>query len=471
MRASPRATVLLLLFTQAARTTRAFRHHSRVRTAHRRVSRLPPLHSSTAAPAPEPALVKLRSKRQIAAFGLPISFLFLSNFALGAVDTAAVARCGGLLDLAALAPGTAAMEYSCYVLSALTSIIFNRLASVPLDGPVDDPSSRPRRDFWDAELSPGLGLAALVGLAHAAVFLACAESIALLCGAPPALSGRAALYLRWRALGAATFQYQSVSSSAFYATKDSATPFRATAVAVVVNVVGDALLCPRWGLAGAAAATSAAQVSSCAYLRRRLVKAGLAPQSGSPVVVPSRAKARELLTETLPHGVVCASRTAFYFLLGRWCCQLGVVASAAQQITSTVFWGSSSASAEPMSVAAQTFVPEQTVLIRAAAANNNNNNNGDGNADDDDGSTRRGVATAVSRLVTVLRRLFVVSLLWGAGVTGVVWAVLRPGFVARLSPNPAVSAEIPRLPLYVISLTIAPMLLSEGAMLGKAGNC
>ena len=305
----------------------------------------------------------------------------MSNFALGAVDTAAVARCGGLLDLAALAPGTAAMEYSCYVLSALTSIIFNRLASVPLDGPVDD--------FWDAELSPGLGLAALVGLAHAAVFLACAESIALLCGAPPALSGRAALYLRWRALGAATFQYQSVSSSAFYATKDSATPFRATAVAVVVNVVGDALLCPRWGLAGAAAATSAAQVSSCAYLRRRLVKAGLAPQSGSPVVVPSPAKARELLTETLPHGVVCASRTAFYFLLGRWCCQLGVVASAAQQIIPTVFWGSSGLRRAHVRRRPD-LVPEQTVLIRAAAANNNNNNNnGDGNADDDDGSTRR----------------------------------------------------------------------------------
>ena len=271
----------------------------------------------------------LRSKRQLAAFGLPISFLFLSNFALGAVDTAAVARCGGLSELAALAPGTASMEYSCYVLSALTSVIFNNLASIPMD----TSTQRPEREQWNEELRPALGVALLVGAMHATIFTIFAPSIALLCGAPPQVHMRTALYLRWRVLGALTFQYTSISSAAFYAVKDSATPFHAVLIAVLVNILGDVLLCPKLGIAGAAAATSLAQICSCLFLRRKLESRGLAPP-GPVLAMPPPSRVARMLKATAPHGVVCTARTAFYILLGRWCCQLGVTASAAQQIAS-----------------------------------------------------------------------------------------------------------------------------------------
>ena len=113
-----------------------------------------------------------------------------------------------------------------------------------------------------------------------------------------------------------------------------------------------------------------------------------------------------------------------------------------------------------MSVAAQTFVPEQTVLVRAAAFD----------------LASKGVVAqpkvdaALGRLTTVLRRLYAVSLLWGAGVTAVVAAIMHPSVIRLITPDAAVSGLLPRAPLIIISLTIAPMLLSEGAMLGFAAR-
>ena len=79
---------------------------------------------------PQPAddLLPAPTTKEVVTFGMPVSALFISNFALGAVDTAATGRFGGLMDLAALAPGTAAMEYACYVLSAIATVTLNQLA-------------------------------------------------------------------------------------------------------------------------------------------------------------------------------------------------------------------------------------------------------------------------------------------------------------------------------------------------------
>ena len=389
-----------------------------------------------------------RSKREIAAFGVPVSALFLSNFALGAVDTAAVARFGGIPDLAALAPGTAAMEYSCYVISSLTAVVFNQLATVP----VSKDGSTPDSSLWNARLRPALGLGLIIGALHAICFALFARTVALACGAPPEVASRTASYLRWRALGAATFQYSSISSSAFFALKDSLTPLLGTLVAATINVAGDILLCPRYGIAGAAVATSIAQLGTLTFLRARLKARNLLTPGG---YLPTLAQARELLVKTVPIGVVTSARTLFYVVLGRWACQLGVAASAAQQIASTIFWGSTSASAEPMSVAAQTFVPEQAVAIKRAA-----------DAAREGGDAADAPRTTTRDLIETFRRLYTVSLLWGASICAVVYGVMSPRVLRLLTPEADVISLVPRAPMIAICSIISPMLLSEGSLLG-----
>ena len=54
------------------------------------------------------------SRPKILAFAAPVAVLNLANFIMGSVDTAAVGTFGTTTQLAALAPGTMGMEYSCY---------------------------------------------------------------------------------------------------------------------------------------------------------------------------------------------------------------------------------------------------------------------------------------------------------------------------------------------------------------------
>jgi hypothetical protein len=397
------------------------------------------------------AMQPVRSKTEIAAFGIPVSAIFLSNFALGAIDTAAVGHYGGLVDLAALAPGVSSVEYASYCLASITAVIFNRLSTIFARGETAD--GKPiDMDTWNAYLGPALGLAFILGLLQAGAFAIFSKQIALVCGAPPEFVGRTASYLLCRSFGAATYLYSSVASSAFYATKDSRTPFIGTMVAVVLNIFGDVALCPRLGIVGAALATSLAQIGSAVYLRSQLEARGLAPKT-ERLVLPSPSRALSTLRSSAPFSAVVLARTLFYLLVNRWVCLLGVTASCAQQITSTIFWGSSSASAEPMSVSAQTFVPEQASAIRQAAAAMKH-------------KPEPQLKRAVGRMATTLRRLYTVSALWSGAVTAVIYFCLTPSCLKFLTSDVGVIGAVPRAPLLTLSMLVAPMLLSEGACLG-----
>lgn len=387
--------------------------------------------------------------REMIWFGIPVSALFASNFALGAVDTIATSRFGGLRDLAALAPGNAAMEYTCYVLSAIATVTLNQLAP-----------TRPGSAEWHRRLSVAGVFTLLAALVQAAVTFLCADTLAHLVGCPPAVADRAASYLRLRAPGVVPFHLAAACSSSFFAAKDSVTPFLGTLIAVAVNVVGDLALCPRYGLVGAAAATSFSQGCLLLFLFLRMKARGLLP----PGRVHRNVRwsdVRALGRLVAPVSLLTAMRTSLYAVLSFWCCQLGIVSAAAQQIAATVFWGSTAAAAEPMSAAAQTYVPIRyeawratQAQVRAAAGT------------EAESEASLALADARSALGTTVRRLVRTAALFGGGVLALVHGLMQPWALGLITTSAATVAQVPRLPLLTIAAVAPFALLCEGVLLG-----
>ena len=393
----------------------------------------------------------ISTTKEIIAFGIPVSALYFSNFALGAVDTAATGRFGGLADLAALAPGCAAMEYSCYVLSALGTVTLNQLAP-----------TQPGSSEWHDRLKAAAALALLAAVVQAVCTFCFAAPLSQLVGCPPEVVSRAASYLRWRAPGVLPFHLAAACSSSFFASKDSVTPFVGTLIAVIVNIVGDMWLCPKLGLVGAAAATSFSQLCLFGFLFHRLRRKGLVPPTLFRSLAPI-GHLGALVRLVAPTSLLTMLRTVLYAVLSFWCCQMGLASAAAQQIASTVFWGSTSAAGEPMSAAAQTYVPARydawTREIRAAEA-----------ASELGDAAAAAAATAKveverAKMLQTIRRLFQACILFGGvGLAGVSW-VTSVGPLHMFTSNAATISQVPQGALVAMGIVTPMALLCEGTLL------
>jgi len=382
-------------------------------------------------------------------FAAPVAALNVANFAMGSVDTAAVGRFGTTAQLAALAPGTTGMEYTSYALSFLTTASLNLLSSI--SDPGGDESDAVE---WSRTLGDALRVALCVGLLHGVFLYVGANPLARLLGASAA-SGTvrpAANYLRIRAWSAVAFHVSAVCGAAHFARKDSKTPFYTILVAGFANIVGDGLLCPlaethKWALmpdaiAAAAVATVAAQYLGLAFSAAALRKTKRWPAHG-PVWRPGKFLRvrgwKRFLEFGGPVSQLLVWRIAVYAYVGRCASLLGAVAGAAQQIMATLFWGSTTLSAEPFYAAAQTFLPDHY----------------DKDAPD--------VITPQFR--RALRRILDSSFLWGALVTGFVGLGTTFSTLRAFTADAAIRRAVPKGPLVLVGLCIAPMLTMEGALI------
>ena len=380
------------------------------------------------------------TRKQIGAYAAPVAALNLANFVMGSVDTAAVGRFGSTAQLAALAPGTMGMEYTCYGLSFLLTATLNLLSSIP----DPDASGRAR---WDATLADGLRVAVAVGAVHGGLLFLGARPLAAALGASPLTIGPAAAYLRIRAFSTIAFHASAVACAAHFARKDSTTPLATVLVAGVANAVGDRILCPLAeraptallpdAIAAAAVATAAAQALGAAFALRALATEDRWPRT--PGVWDSKNfRGAPFLRFGGAVTTLLCWRIAVYAYVGRCANLLGTAAGAAQQITATLFWGTSSLSAEPMYNAAQTFLP-------------NFYDSADPNAVGPD-------------FRKTLGRVFDCSLVWGAAVTCGARLVASDAFLSVFARDAAVLRAVPRGPILSIGIFIAPMLAAEGAL-------
>ena len=379
------------------------------------------------------------SRPNILAFAAPVAVLNLANFIMGSVDTAAVGTFGTTTQLAALAPGTMGMEYSCYALSFLTTASLNLLSTI------SDPDGE-ERDVWDSTLAGSIKVAVLVGIVHGGLLLGAAAPLARLLGANGATVAPAARYLRLRAASAMAFHVSAVCGAAHFAKKDSKTPLYTMLFAGLANCVGDRVLCPMAqagkipgipdAIAAAAVATTAAQWMGLAFTLGALKVTKRLPRSWKQRGTGTTSGA--FLAFAGPVSKLLWCRIAIYAYVGRCASLLGAAAGAAQQIMSTLFWGSTTLSAEPFNTASQTFLPDHY----------------DPEAPD--------VITPRFRLT--LQRLLDSSLLWGLAITLGTWPLKGEKVLSVFTTSKEVMKLVSIGPILAVGALIAPMLTAEGTL-------
>ena len=132
-------------------------------------------------------------------------------------------------------------------------------------------------------------------------------------------------------------------------------------------------------------------------------------------------------------------RIAIYAYVGRCASLLGAAAGAAQQIMSTLFWGSTTLSAEPFNTAGQTFLPDHY----------------DPETPD--------VITPRFRLT--LQRLLDSSLLWGLAITLGTYPLKSEKALSMFTTSKDVMRLVAIGPILAVGALIAPMLTAEGTLL------
>jgi len=313
---------------------------------------LPPLPSVPTSSPSDPTTTYLTSIEvlpaptysNLARFAIPLSMMFIVNFAMGTIDTVSVAKYGGVVQLGALAPATAAIDYLSYIFSFLSTSSLTLMSATYSSS--SSPSSAKPSSKKRSLFSVAVRLCFLAGMFQGVFTLAFASPVAAALGARGSLLLPATQYLAIRSVGVPIFQLLNAGAAACFAAEDSATPFFAGIAQGFVNFVGNAVLCPRMEspIAGAAIATVFSQAVVCAALYLRLYFKGEwgsynSPPSSSSASFSSRVKSivppykasKPFFAFYKLTGIAIA-RLGVYALVTRLCCQVGPVSAAAAQV-------------------------------------------------------------------------------------------------------------------------------------------
>mmetsp|Transcript_11558 Transcript_11558/g.30901 ORF Transcript_11558/g.30901 Transcript_11558/m.30901 type:complete len:598 (+) Transcript_11558:60-1853(+) len=352
-------------------------------------------------------------------FVWPVMLTLLASTLQGLIDSCFVGRCGGALQLAALAPATGFLDSFSYLLSFIAIGTLNVLATV-----VD---SEP--DKLERLLSRSLIVAAGVGLLAASALALCAHSAVQLCGARGSVIPLAASYVSIRAIGLPFDLVYRVANAGLLATRDSRTGFLVVLLQSVVNGIGDALACPALGLFGAALTTVAAQAVGCAAVlgtlrARRIIR---------KLQMPTPMESIDFLAVNLPICATLALKVATVQVLSAAATTRGVLAAAAHQITKSLFWVFGLLASESLSSTSQAFLPAP---LRSG---------------DCDGITR------------TLCKLLILGAVGAVATAGLLGVCIACGGLAVFCRDPAVLAAVPVLPLCLCVLATPYAFCLEGA--------
>jgi Na+-driven multidrug efflux pump len=225
-----------------------------------------------------PALPTLTQYRK---FALPCLALWVSGPLLSLVDTTFIGLSGpagqSAQQLAALGPATTFFDGAQYLFAFLNVATTNLYSSARAqeNGESSTKAESVVRTASRVSFKCGMGIMFFL-------FAFCRPLLSLYIGekaaATPGLLDAAVGYVQIRALSLPTSLLLGVLQAALLGSKDSVTPLIAILYSTIVNVCGDYLLVSKlkWGLQGAAIATTAAQWASTAAMvgpaRRKLVK-------------------------------------------------------------------------------------------------------------------------------------------------------------------------------------------------------
>jgi len=292
------------------------------------------------------------SKREMLKFAIPALGIFLANPLLSNIDNAFVGKTVGTEGLAALSPATICTDQMLYLFSFLSRATTGLVSRAR--GLKTDPEEK-KKAVAEAGSAP-LTVALIFGFLLSAFYAFFTPNMLSMLKVTPALRGSAASYIYWRGAIAWAALAQSVSLSILLATRDAATPLKIVGLAAGVNVIADYLLCVfplRWGVSGAAAATTFATIYSSIFMVRGLKKKGILPK----IRLPSRKEVFSLMEFTGPLLGITITRLLGLVYMQRTAMTLGVKQTAAYQlcVNLMIFF---LLFAEPLSQLSQTQLPE-----------------------------------------------------------------------------------------------------------------
>jgi len=281
------------------------------------------------------------SLEEVLRFVWPVMLTFLASTLQGLIDSAFVGRCGGSVQLAALAPGTSFLDSLSYLLSFISIGTLNVLATAK------DAESRERL------LSRSVMVAWCVGVLAAVPCMIWASTLVTFCGARGPVVPFAASYVKICALGLPLDSLFRVCNAGMLSVRDSRTGLQVVGLQSILNGVGDALICPSLGIAGAAITTLGAQAVTTLAMVGALRRKGLIRR----FTVPSVQEFGSFLAFALPVCLTLALKVASVQFLSIAASAKGVVAAAAHQITKSLLWVFGLLASESLSSTAQAFLP------------------------------------------------------------------------------------------------------------------
>jgi len=281
---------------------------------------------------------------EITRFVVPTYALVATSMLLTAIDKAFIGRVSSL-QLASLGPSTAVFDCTSYLLTFLNTATLSFLASNK------DAAKHSKIRSHALFFTVGSGM-----LQALLLFTGALPAVSCL-GASGDLLPYSTIYLRLRSLGAPVDRIASVSTQFWLAEKNSVIPMFATIVAAGFNVVGDFVLCPSYGVVGAAVATVMASAVSAVFLVVCLQRGSLWP---SPFQWPSSSDLTPFIRFAGPVFFALLLKVILFAVMSAGATALGVMPAAAHQILVSIFFICGISFGQPLSWAAQSFLPSSS---------------------------------------------------------------------------------------------------------------
>lgn len=291
-------------------------------------------------PEVSPSVSSVRLFWKVVAFVLPGYTFMLMGTMMSSVDKMFIGR-GSSLQLAALGPATGAYDMSAFSLSFLGQATLALLGSPPAGLKKEQVRSQ------------AIVFAAAAGATIGSFLCIFALPVVRAFGAREAMVPHALSYLRVRSVCMFLGRTRDISNQFCLAEKDAITPFFSTVVAVVVNVIGDLLLCERLGTLGAAVATDAASAAALGFVVTRLRHRGLWPTLRKP----SQEDFAPFAEYAGPIFLNNCSKMVAIALMGSFATRLGTAPGAAHQICISAWLLCGFTLGMPLSWAARAFLP------------------------------------------------------------------------------------------------------------------
>ena len=223
--------------------------------------------------------------KQIMKLFVPAMLNFLIIPCVGAVDVFWVGRMGSTVALAAQGAANQVFQSAFWIISFVPSIIAPVVAKAAASGDTKEVQRATGEAIFVASLVGVFGMVLLTVFQAASL-----QVVGVVPGSETAAA--AAPYIGWRALTFVPAIVSTVGFAAFRGTLDVTTPMKITLVSQMVNLLLDPILIfgggavKAMGVAGAAIATSASEVTSFTLYIRAMMKKGIITL-GSLIAVPS----------------------------------------------------------------------------------------------------------------------------------------------------------------------------------------